>query len=72
MVLQALVMLGGPAGRVDTVRAYALRSLKACHPDQVSPRTGLLTLPKHICILLKGPSDCCWRRQKGIGAALAC
>ncbi len=34
---QALVMMGGPAGRVAAVRAYALRSLQACNPDQVTP-----------------------------------
>ena len=34
---QALVMMGGPAGRVAPVRAYALRSLQACNPDQVTP-----------------------------------
>lgn len=64
-------MLGGPAGRVDTVRAYALRSLKACHPDQVSRRMGLLTLPEPICILLK----CIGRlleEAKGNRAAPAC
>ena len=65
MLLQALVMLGGPAGRVDTVRAYALRSLKACHPDQVSRHTRLLTLPKHICILLTCIDIC-----RGMQAAL--
>ena len=71
MVLQALVMLGGPAGRVDTVRAYALRSLKACHPDQVSLRIELLTLLKPICTLLK----CIGRLSedtKGNEAAPAC
>ena len=34
---QALVMMGGPAGRVPAVREYALRSLQACNPDQVTP-----------------------------------
>ena len=34
---QALVMMGGPAGRVAAVRAYALRSLQACNPEQVEP-----------------------------------
>ena len=56
---------------MDTVRAYALRSLKACHPDQVSRRMGLLTLPEPICILLK----CIGRlleEAKGNRAAPAC
>jgi len=34
-LLQALAMLGGPAGGVPAVRAYALRSLEGCDPEQV-------------------------------------
>ena len=35
-LLQALAMLGGQAGGVPAVRAYALRSLEGCDPEQVS------------------------------------
>ena len=34
-LLQALAMLGGQAGGVPAVRAYALRSLEGCDPEQV-------------------------------------
>ncbi|KAK9840723.1 hypothetical protein WJX81_000166 [Elliptochloris bilobata] len=35
-LLQALEMMSGPAARVPAVRAYALRSLHACNPQQVA------------------------------------
>lgn len=35
MDAQALVMMGGPAGQMGAVRTYALRSLRACAPEQV-------------------------------------
>ncbi|BDA51126.1 phosphatidylinositol 4-kinase alpha [Coccomyxa sp. Obi] len=35
-LLQALVMMGGPAGQAGAVRTYALRSLRACTPEQVA------------------------------------
>ena len=41
---QALVMMGGPAGRVPAVREYALRSLQACNPDQVRPPASVLIM----------------------------
>ena len=34
---QALEMMSGPAAKVPAVRAYALRSLHACNPQQVAP-----------------------------------
>lgn len=37
-LLQALAMLGGPAGGVPAVRAYAVRSLEGCDPEQVRVR----------------------------------
>ena len=30
-------MMGGPAGQVEAVRTYALRSLHGCAPEQVLP-----------------------------------
>jgi len=39
-LLQALAMLGGQAGGVPAVRAYALRSLEGCDPEQVQRRGG--------------------------------
>ena len=35
VMAQALEMMSGPAARVRAVRAYALRSLHACNPQQV-------------------------------------
>ena len=46
---QALVMMGGPAGRVPAVREYALRSLQACNPDQV-------ILPASV-LIMEAPLD---------------
>ena len=34
-------MMSGAAARVPEVRAYALRSLHACNPQQVAPRAYL-------------------------------
>ena len=65
-LLQALVMLGGPAGRVDTVRAYALRSLKACHPDQVSHRTASLAAQVHPHIA-EAHLELAGRKRTGVG-----
>lgn len=35
-ILQALHMLSGPQGQLPEVRAYALRSLHTCIPEQVT------------------------------------
>ncbi|EIE19821.1 phosphatidylinositol 3 and 4-kinase family protein, partial [Coccomyxa subellipsoidea C-169] len=35
-LLQALVMMGGPAGQAAAVRTYSLRSLQGCAPEQVA------------------------------------
>ena len=35
-LLQALGMMSGPQGQQASVRAYALRSLHTCPPEQVS------------------------------------
>lgn len=35
-LLQAMALMSGPAARHASVRAYALRSLHACPPEQVS------------------------------------
>lgn len=50
-LLQALAMLGGPAGKVPAVRAYALRSLEACPPEAVAS-----FLPQ-LVQLLRGDTD---------------
>lgn len=36
LILQALYMMTGPGGQQPDVRAYALRSLLACNPQQAS------------------------------------
>lgn len=54
VVFQALVMLGGPAGGVPAVRAYALRSLRTCVPEQVlvPPSVKLrLTLGNTVAVM---------------------
>ena len=38
-LLQALGMMSGPRGQQEAVRAYALRSLHTCPPEQVSAVT---------------------------------
>lgn len=35
MILRALQMMSGPQGSREAVRAYALRSLLTCNPEQV-------------------------------------
>ncbi len=50
---QALVMMGGPAGRVPAVREYALRSLQACNPDQVQPPASVLIMEAPFDVMLQ-------------------
>lgn len=50
-------MLGGPAGGVPAVRAYALRSLRTCVPEQVPaapsqlPDNDILPRASHMILL---------------------